>query len=201
MFQPCAQCAGRRRVVRIAGWSARLYPCQHGRNLLRRKGRIVGKVPEARVRKPRRHHSALHRFRDSRRPGPRLLVCHQRHGSNFARAMTALTVVLEQGEDVFIKSGNWFVACGEGGTCNQNRRGEESHAEENAHTNSVQERNCHPERSGCFASRSSRAVEGPLPAEQLSPFQLPCHVSYCGKIEILRLHPPIRKRMGGLRSG
>ena len=42
----------------------------------------------------------------------------------------------------------------------------ESHAEENAHINSVQERNCHPERSGCFALRSSRAVEGPLPAEE-----------------------------------
>ncbi len=27
------------------------------------------------------------------------------------------------------------------------------------------------------------------------------HVSYCGKIEILRLHPPIRARMGRLRSG
>ena len=165
--------------MRIARWSARLYPCQHRRNLLRRKRRIVGKVPESRVGKPRRHHSALHRFRDSRRPWPRLLVRHQWHGGNFARAMTALTVVLEQGQNVFIESGSWFVGCGEGGTCNQNRRGEESHAEENAHINSVQERNCHPERSGCFASRSSRAVEGPLPAaETFAVDSRPSHVSY-----------------------
>src|SRR6185437_5638268 len=135
-------------------------------------------------------------FRDSRRPGPRLLVGHQRHGSNFREAMTALTMTLEQGEDVFIKSRSWFVGSGGCDSCNQNRRGERSHAEENAHINSVQERNCHPERSGCFALRSSRAVEGPYPRKKLSPWKLPSQVSNCGKIEIPRLHPPIRNANG-----
>ena len=156
--------------MRIAGWSARLYPCQHGRDLLRRKRRIVGKVSEARVRKPRRHHSALHRFRDSRRPGPRLLVCHQRHGSNFTPAMTALTVVLEQGQDVFIESGSWFVDPGSCSSRNQNCRGERSHAEKNAHISSVQERNC------CFSGPKLRAQSSAQIFERLDDLRRPqCH--------------------------
>ena len=94
--------------MRIARRGARVYPCQHGGNLLRRERRIVGEVPEARVGKPRRHHSALNRFRDSRRPWPRLLVGHQRHGCDFTRTMATLAVVLEEGQDVFIESGSWF---------------------------------------------------------------------------------------------
>ena len=51
--------------------------------------------------------------------------------------MTALTVVLEQGQNVFIESGSWFFGCGEGGSCNQNRRGEESHARRETRTSIV----------------------------------------------------------------
>jgi len=66
---------------------------------------------------------------------------------------------------------------------------------------------CHPERRGCFASRSSRAVEGPLHqwprcretrrdtvpmAHEMAPLK---------PRGVLRLRQPIRKRMGSLRSG
>jgi len=52
--------------------------------------------------------------------------------------------------------------------------------------------------SPCEAAAQSK---DPYLTHNFRNFRPPSHISYCGKIEILRLHPPIRKRMGGWRSG
>ncbi len=77
-------------------------------------------MTKLRVSKPRRHHLVLNRFGDGRRPRPRLLVGHQGHGRDFARAVTALAVVLQDGDDVFVES--WFLLFFWGG-----RRAEHQH--------------------------------------------------------------------------
>ena len=96
------------RVLRIARRSAARDPRQQRRNLLRAKRRIIGEMPESRIGKPRRHHSALDRLGDGGRPGPRLLVGHQRHRRDFARPVTALAMLLKQGKNVLVESGELF---------------------------------------------------------------------------------------------
>ncbi len=157
----------RGRVMRIACRSAGRDPGQRRRNLLRRERRIVGEVAESRVGKPWRHHSALNCLCDSRRPGPGLLVRHQRHGRDFAGTMTALAVALQQGKNVFIESRGCFCGYWKRGGCSQNRCGDKSSCRTDAgpHAKVYKADNvrCHPERSGRLrVSRSCRAVEGPL---------------------------------------
>jgi hypothetical protein len=105
-------------------------------------------------------------------------------------------MTLEQGENVFIKSRSWFVGSGGCDSCNQNRRGERSHAEENAHINSVQERIVILNEVAASPCEAAAQSKDPYPRKKLSPWKLPSQVSYCGKIEILRLHPPIRNANG-----
>jgi hypothetical protein len=61
---------------------------------------------------------------------------------------------------------------------------------------------CHPERSDCFALRSSRAVEGSLHAPSCPYSSSHTDLRALTAVEmpgILRLHHPIRERMGPLR--
>ena len=102
----------------IARWSAGCDPRQQSRDLLSAKRRIVREVSESRISEPRWHHSTLHRFRDSGRPRSGLLVRQQRHGSDFAGAVTTLAAVLEQGKDVLVESGGAFFGCRRCGGCN-----------------------------------------------------------------------------------
>ena len=81
-------------ILRIPGRDIALRPGQDRPNLERSQRGIVGKMPVARIRKPRRHHPRLHRLRNSARPWPSLLVGHQRHRRNFARPMTLLAMLL-----------------------------------------------------------------------------------------------------------
>ncbi len=66
-------------------------------------------MAELRIGKPWRHRPALDCLGDGGRPGPRLLVGHQRHGSNFAVPMTALAMLLQDGENVSVERGSSFL--------------------------------------------------------------------------------------------
>ena len=108
----------------IARWRASCDPRQQSRDLRSAERRIVREVSEPRISEPRRHHSAVHRFRDSGRPRPGLLIRQQGHGSDFAGAVTTLAMALEQGEDVLVESGGAFFGCRRCGGCNRKGYGE-----------------------------------------------------------------------------
>ena len=76
--------------------------CKSG-NLLLGQRRIVGKVAAAEIGEPRRHLAGGDGVTERGCLDLRLLISDQGHGSNFACAVTALAVLLEDGQNVFVK--------------------------------------------------------------------------------------------------
>ena len=93
----------RRRVAWISHRRMRISPGRERGNLLCGKRRIVREASVCRVSKPRRHLFGANFFADRVCPAPRLLVVHQRHGRNLARAVAPLAVLLQNGKHVAIK--------------------------------------------------------------------------------------------------
>ncbi len=90
--------------MRIARRRSGFHPGQDGLNLRFGQRRVVGEMAKSRVGEPRRHHFALNRFGDGRRPWPGLIVGHQGHGCDLVLAVATLTVFLKNGENVLVKS-------------------------------------------------------------------------------------------------
>src|SRR5262249_22129662 len=67
------------------------------------QGTIVGEVAVLRVGEPRGHLPGRHRSLDGFGPRARVLMTDQRHGRHLPRTMTALAVLLKNGEDVLEK--------------------------------------------------------------------------------------------------
>src|SRR6185312_1276491 len=97
-----------RSSFRVSGGRACFRPSQDCGDLLRGQRRVVGEVSDGGVGEPGRHHFALYGGGDCWGKWLGLLVGYKRHGRYFAGAVTALAVVLEDGEDVLVKSWRWI---------------------------------------------------------------------------------------------
>src|SRR6266568_1686350 len=92
-----------RAILRVACRGSAVHPGHQRLDLFRGQPALVRKMTVPRVRKPRRHLLGQHRRLDPRSPRPRLLVGQQRHGRHFARAVTGLTVVLQNRKHVLVE--------------------------------------------------------------------------------------------------
>ena len=95
----------RRRIVLVARRCASLGPCRKDRNLLIGQRRIVGKMPESRISKPRRHH--LHPNLGHHPPSPQLalLIGDQWHRSYLSKPMTILAMALQNRKNIAVERG------------------------------------------------------------------------------------------------
>ena len=95
--------ARRRSVARVACGSARVDPRGESGDFLRGERRVVGEMAAAEIGEPRRHDAARDVVFDLRGEAASLRVGDERHGSDFAGAMTGLAVLLEDGEHIFVE--------------------------------------------------------------------------------------------------
>lgn len=122
----------RRRIVPIPSGRSALGPSYKRGNLFRRKRRIVGKVPDDRIGKPRRHRPVFRRRCNRRRERSRLLVRFESHRRNAFGAMTQLAALLQDRHDIAIK--RWCArsrlsSAGGSRRCQKQRLVERSHHE------------------------------------------------------------------------
>ena len=96
-------------ITRISGRSIGLSPIRDGCDVSLSQRGIVEKMSIAGIGEPGRHHLHLDGMCDCVGPRLRLLVGNERHGSNFASTMTALTVVLQNRQHVFVEGGRWML--------------------------------------------------------------------------------------------
>ena len=107
-----------RRVARIPGGRAGFCPSCERRNLSRRKRRIIRKVPDARIGKPRRHRFVPRRRRNRRCVWPRLLIGSELHRCYALGTMANLAAFLQNRQHVAVK--RWRARYGRlpcGGGC------------------------------------------------------------------------------------
>ena len=69
-------------------------------NLIIGKGRVILKLADAWIGKPRRHSALSYGFADRVRQRLNLLIRHQGHRTDFAGSMATLTVALENRQDL-----------------------------------------------------------------------------------------------------
>src|SRR5579863_4988870 len=113
---PVREGAGRRHVGGIALRRAGVHPLDDGGDFLVRQRRVVTEMLDTHVLvdEPRRHLPSQNLLLDRPRPGPRLLVRHQRHGRKSAHPMTDLATLLEDGRHV-LGEGDLFLGHCRGG--------------------------------------------------------------------------------------
>lgn len=92
----------RRRIVRIT-WLSCVGPGGEGGNLFVVQRRIISEMSATGIGEPGRHTPGANVVTDQPGPRFRLLVGDQRHGRDFARAVTSLAMLLKNGEHVAIK--------------------------------------------------------------------------------------------------
>src|SRR4029077_13014612 len=105
---------GRRSVVGVAFRSVGFGPGDEGRDLLSGERRVVGEMTAARIGEPGWHDFGASPVRHLARLEARLLVGDERHGSDLAKAVAGLAVVLEDRENVAVEGGgshDWLRAC------------------------------------------------------------------------------------------
>src|SRR5260370_5905068 len=90
-------------TLRVACRGSAVHPGHQRLDLFRGQPALVRKMTVPRVRKPRRHLLGQHRRLYPRSPRPRLLISQQRHGRHFPRAVTGLTVVLQNRKHVLVE--------------------------------------------------------------------------------------------------
>ncbi len=101
-FRPLAR---RWRGVRIAGGGLRIGPGNEGGNFLWRERGIVREMADGGIGKPRRHFAFGGGIGDGAGERAGLGVGHQLHRADFAGAVAALAMLLEDGQDVAIERG------------------------------------------------------------------------------------------------
>ncbi len=92
-----------RRILGRTGGRASIDPRRDHGNLLRRERWVIRELPVTWIGKPGRHLLRLHCLLDCRGPRLGLLVGHEGHRRYLAFAVTELTMVLQDGQDVFVE--------------------------------------------------------------------------------------------------
>ena len=117
-------------IFRIASRRTAVDPAGNRVNLLVRQRAVVLEVldTDGTIEMPRGHLPRRHTILDGPRPGPRILIGHQRHWRDRVRSMTGLALGLKDRRNILRKSRHRLFRRGGGhGTEGQDHRGHRGH--------------------------------------------------------------------------